>query len=165
MDKKSALSMIDKMHETRTVTNESIIAWYYFYEGKLPKMNPERSEVDLVRTVALWMKLTDMGGVPEFPYDYRSAVVMPSVDPVREPKPRVAASVAILGLLGGLILLFLDWRLGIIGIGVCLLILVVGYRRAGGPTNPDLMTEGTSLYEREGRRVFQWHQEHRQEGE
>ncbi len=32
----------------------------------------------------------------------------------------------------------------------------VGYKLAGGATNPNLMKEGSSLYEREGKRVLEW---------
>ncbi len=31
-----------------------------------------------------------------------------------------------------------------------------GYKLAGGPTNPNLMKEGTTLYEKEGKRVVEW---------
>ena len=67
MTKENALKQIQLMHEQKLITKDSIVGWYSFYSNKLPKMKPERSSADLVRTIALWMELTEKGGSPEFP--------------------------------------------------------------------------------------------------
>jgi hypothetical protein len=142
MDKAALLATLQRMHETRTISNSEIIAWYHFYAHKLPKMYPERSDVDLIRTVALWMKLTDSGGDPGFPFHYRSELTYPSIDPFRSSKPRIwflfGNGISLLGV----ILLFLNWKIALVLIIGGQAIDYVAYRAAGGPTNPDLMTEG-----------------------
>jgi hypothetical protein len=76
MELREALQEIQRMHATETVRRESIIAWYRWFHRRVPRdfpvMVPERSEGDLVMTAALWMTLSDVGGDPPFPYDYRS---------------------------------------------------------------------------------------------
>ncbi len=156
MDKAAALATIQRMHETRTISNDAIIAWYRFYAHKLPQMYPERSDVDLIRTIALWMGLTDRGGAPGFPSQYRSALSFPSIDPTRPAKPRIAWLVGNGASLIGVILLLFIWKIALVLIMGGQVVNYAGYRAAGGPSNPDLMTEGTTLYEKEGRRVLEW---------
>ncbi len=159
MDRASALRLIQRMHETRTVTNEAIIAWYNFYAHQLPRMSPERSDLDLIRTVALWMELTDQGGSPGFPYEYNSELMFPSVNPSDYTTSfwsNVTFLPGVLSLVSGIFLLYFNWGLGLALIVAGAIILYVGYRLEGGPTNPRLMLEGTTLYEREGRRVIEW---------
>lgn len=156
MDKAAALTTIQRMHETRTVTNDAIIAWYYFYNHKLPRMHPERSDIDLIRTIALWMKLTDRGGAPGFPFQYRSALSFPSIDPTRPAKPRIAWLIGNGISLIGVILLLFNWKIALVIIIGGQGINYLGYRVAGGSSNPDLMTEGNTLYENEGKRVIEW---------
>lgn len=161
MDKSTYLEKIQHMHETRTVTNDAIIAWYHFYSHKLPRMHPERSEVDLVRTTALWMELTDRGGRPGFPYDYSSELSLISIQSSLPPKRNVSWLFGMLTGVVGIAFLFINFLIGIALIVACPLILAVGYRFAGGAANPNLIKEGTTLYEREGRRVFEWHEKRR----
>jgi hypothetical protein len=144
------------MHEDRTVRRESIVAWYRFYSRKLPRMYPERSDVDLVRTIALWMELTDKGGRPGFPFDYRSDLEFSTVDVAREPRGSVLWLVGEVVLGAGVIALFFSWKVGLVLVLSGVLIEYAAYRVRGGATNSDLLTEGTTLYEREGRRVIEW---------
>lgn len=159
MDRARALSLIQQMHERRTVTNDAVVAWYNFYKAKLPKRQPERSEVDLIRTVALWMELTDKGGRPGFPYQYRSELKFPTIKPTEDAKLNKSSLIGLIGSIisiVGIVILFLNWIYGLALIIGGQLISYLGYRLDGGPTNPDLMKEGITLYEKEGRRVIEW---------
>lgn len=156
MDRANALLVIQRMHQTRTVMNEAITAWYYFYAHQLPKMRPDRSDVDLIRTAALWMELTDRGGSPSFPYEYKSELSFPSISPAESPSPNVTWLLGVISVAVGIIALFFNWRVGLALIIAGPIIHVVGYKITGGPTNPNLMKEGTTLYEKEGRRVIEW---------
>ncbi|MCJ7587415.1 MAG: hypothetical protein MUQ00_05905, partial [Candidatus Aminicenantes bacterium] len=156
MDREKALELIQHMHETGTVSNDTIISWYRFYAHKLPKMHPERSDVDLIRTVALWMRLTDRGGSPGYPYQYKSALNFRSIRPTMPADPDRSWLIGVLVSVVGLIVLFLNWKVGLALALGGQVIHYIGYRLAGGPTNPNLMKEGTTLYEREGRRVIEW---------
>lgn len=144
------------MHETHTVTNEAITAWYYFYTHQLPKMRPDRSEVDLIRTAALWMELTDRGGSPVFPYEYKSELSFPSINPAELSPQNVTWMLGVISAAAGIVALFFNWRVGMALIVAGPIIHVVGYKISGGPTNPDLMKEGTTLYRKEGMRVVKW---------
>lgn len=156
MDIQRAAQEIRRMHETETVHRESIVAWYHFYADKLPKMHPGRSDVDLIRTAALWMKLSDRGGNPGFPYDYRSKLDFPSVRPAEPLKPSIAWLFGVIAVLAGLVALFFNWKLGLTLILAGPVIQFVAYKLAGGPTNPNLMKEGATLYEKEGKRILDW---------
>lgn len=156
MHKKNALAEIQKMHEKKEVTRKSIIGWYSFYSHKLPKMKPERSDVDLIRTIALWMDLTDKGGTPPFPYDYKSKINLESIDINSPPKGSKLFPIGILTFLIGIILLFFNWRLGIIIMLIGPAILFIGYKLQGGATNPDILKEDSLLFRKEGKRVFNW---------
>ena len=149
---------LQRMHETQLVARESIIAWYTLYRHKLPSMSPERSELDLIRTVALWMRLTDRGGVPEFPYEYRSTLSFPEVISAQTNPRRPNPSLPIGGLLllGGLIAFFVhgDWALLLLAAGA--VVLYLGYKSEGGASNPYLMIPGSTLYTQEGKRVLEW---------
>lgn len=149
------------MHADRTVRRESIVAWYRWYSRNLPRMHPERSDVDLIRTAALWMQLTDRGGSPGFPFDYGSELSFPDIDPA---STRRASPWWLLGVLtvgAGVILLFFTWKLGLALVAAGELAQCIGYWLCGGPTNPELMTHGANFYERGGRRVIDWAAEHR----
>jgi hypothetical protein len=156
MHKKDALAEIQKMHETKEVTRNSIIGWYSFYSHKLPKMKPERSDVDLVRTIALWMELTEKGGKPPFPYDYKSKINLESIDMNSPVKGSKLFPIGILTFLIGTILLFFNWRLGGIIILIGPAILFIGYKLQGGATNPDILKENSLLFRKEGQHVFNW---------
>lgn len=156
MDRARALAVIQRMHETRTVANEAIIAWYYFYAHQLPKMHPERSDVDLMRTGALWMELTDGGASYGFPYQYKSALRFPSISPSESSPPNVTWLLGVICIVAGIIALYFNWRVGLALIVAGPIIHFVGYKLVGGPTNPNLMKEGTTLYEKEGKRVVEW---------
>jgi len=157
MDREQALKKIQHMHETRTITRESIIGWYYFYSNKLPRMLPERSEVDLIRTIALWMELTDKGGAPAFPYDYKSELNF-SLDLTPTQKRSVAFLIGILTSIAGIITLFSNIIIGISLVVVGQIIVVIDYKLRGGPINPDLLKEDTLLFRKEGKRVIEWSQ-------
>jgi hypothetical protein len=156
MNKAKALALIQHMHETKTVTNDAVIAWYKFFAHNLPKMRPERSDVDLLRTVALWMELTKNGGSPGFLYQYRSEPTYPSIKPHEPAKPDRSWLIGTMVSICGIAALFLDWKLGVVLIVGGQLIHFIAYRIAGGPTNPNLMKDGTTLYEQEGRPVMEW---------
>jgi len=156
VDRAKALAVTQRMHETRTVANEAIVAWYYFYAHQLPKMHPERSDVDLIRTVALWMELTDRGGSPGFPYQYKSELRFPSISPSESSPPNVTWPLGVISAVSGIIALYFNWRVGLVLIVAGPIIHFIGYKLAGGPTNPNLMKEGTTLYEKEGKRVVEW---------
>jgi hypothetical protein len=153
LDIREALKELERMHATETVRRESIIAWYRFYSRKLPIMHPERSEVDLIRTVALWMKLTDQGGSPGFPYDYKSELNFAPIDPLEalDAKPNWLFWLGVLSMGGGLVGVFFKWTVGltflIAGVGTW----IVAYKLQGGATNRDLI-----LYDREARRALDW---------
>lgn len=153
-----SLAHLQHMHAAQAVSRESIIAWYTFYGDKLPTMNPERSEVNLIRTVALWMRLTDQGGAPGFPWDYRSTLSLPEVlrAQTNPGKPSPMLPLGVLLLLGGVVAFFVsnDWALPLLLGGVAA--LYFGYKQQGGATNAGLMVPGSTLYEQEGRRVVEW---------
>ena len=157
-----SLVHLQHMHATQTVSRESIIAWYTFYRDKLPTMNPERSEIDLIRTIALWMRLTGQGGAPGFPWNYRSALSFPEVlrAHTNPGKPSLALPLGVLLLLGGLVAFFVskNWALPLLLGGVAT--LYFGYKLQGGATNAGLMVPGSTLYEQEGRRVVEWAASH-----
>lgn len=161
MESQQALQEIQRMHETQTVRRESIIAWYSFYAKKLPTMQPQRSDVDLIRTIALWMKLTDSGGSPGFPYEYKSALAFPSINASAPTAPSPAWLLSAVAVVAGIVTTYLNWKIGVALIVSGFLINYVAFRLNGGATNPDLMKEGSSLYEREGRRVLEWAEKQR----
>lgn len=160
MDPQQALQEIERMHETETVRRESIISWYRWYSqfpsNRLPRMYPERSDVDLIRTLALWMELTDRGGSPGFPYEYKSALSLPAINPAQAANPSIMWLVGALAFVAGIAGLFFNWEVGLTLIIAGPTMIYVSYKLSGGATNPDLMKEGPSLYEREGRRVLEW---------
>ncbi len=154
-----ALEAIALMHETRCVTNESIVAWWTLARRHFPTMNldPEKHEVDLVRAAALWMRLTEQGRAPEFPFAYRSALRLPSLG--QQPTARPDSGFGL-----GLLLTFLALgalavhRYAAVGLGVVAAVtFVLGYRRSGGAKNPGFLAEDGYLFRTEGRRVFEWH--------
>ena len=156
MDIQQAAQEIQRMHDTETVRRESIIAWYSFCARKLPSMQPERSDVDLIRTIALWMELTDRGGSPGFPYAYKSALSFPMINAAEPANPSVTWLFGAVAFVAGIVTLFLNWKIGLGLIAAGAIINYAAYNFRGGATNPNLMKEGASLYEREGRRVLEW---------
>ena len=166
MSPEDAASQLQRMHTTRTVSREAIIAWYTFYRDELPSMYPARSEVDLIRTAALWMRLTDRGGLPGFPWDYHSAFSFQKVlnAQANPSKPNPAAPLGASLVLGGLGAFFVSrvWAVSLLIAGAS--VLYFGYKGQGGATNPGLMVPGSPLYEQEGRRVVEWAQSHRLAG-
>ena len=93
------------MHETQTVRRESIIAWYRWYSvlHRFPTMHPERSDVDLLRTIALWMELTDRGGSPGFPHDYKTDITFSTSAPLQSAKQNIASILGFVGMVGAVI--------------------------------------------------------------
>ena len=160
MDNEQALQEFQRMHETETVRRESIIAWYRWHSqmpsNRLPQMYPERSDVDLIRTIALWMELTDRGGNPGFPYDYKSALNFPTINPTRPAKGSTSWLVGTVVFVVGIVAVFFNWIIGLLLIIGGSLVVCAGYKLSGGASNPDLMKEGSALYEREGKRVLEW---------
>lgn len=164
MGNKQLLQELQRMHEEETVRRESIIAWYRWYSqfpsNRLARMYPERSDVDLIRTIALWMDLTDRGGEPGFPYDYRSALDFGSIQRTATATPSTMGLVGLIAIALGIVVLFFNWKLGVALVIVGSITNYVGYRLGGGATNPTLMKEGSPLYEREGKRVLEWARDH-----
>lgn len=156
MDIQLALQKIERMHKSETVRRESIIAWYRFYATQLPPMHPERSDVDLIRTIALWMELTDRGGSPAFPYEYKTDIQFPTINVAEPAVPNVAWLLGVLAIVAGLVTLFLNWKIGLALMLSGPIMQIVGYKLAGGSANPNLMKQGSSLYEKEGKRVLEW---------
>lgn len=161
----SPIHEIQRMHETETVRRESIIAWYAMYRSKLPPCRPERSDVDLIRTVALWMELTDRGGQPGFPYQYKSELSFPSIDPQSPARPNWFWLASLLVIVAGLVAFLFDWRIGIALLLTGGLGNYFNYRIRGGAGNPDLIKEGTALYEKEARPVLEWASSQSAEGD
>lgn len=149
MNREDALREIQKMHETKTVLQESVIGWYCFYSYKLPKMHPERSLTDLIKTIDLWMELTDRGGAPEFPYEYKCGIDLTSVKLDNRKKGNISFPIGFILLLIGAICIFVKFTLGIALLIISLLILYIGYKFEGGSKNPE-------LYARELTRVIKW---------
>ena len=165
MDRSTALEHIQLMRETKTVSREAVVAWYSFYAHKLPDRHPERSEVDLVRTIALWMELTDRGGSPGFPYDYRTDMQFPDIERAEDSPPSKIWPIGVLLYVAAAICLFLNWKISVYLLLVGLLIQYAGYRRQGGSSNPVLMTPDSSEYESVGQRVLEWVSQAKKNGE
>jgi len=70
MTKAEAVAHLQQMHQTKKVTRDTIIAWYCFFEDKLPRCRPESSRAELLKTLQLWQDLTHRGGAPGLPSDY-----------------------------------------------------------------------------------------------
>lgn len=152
MDKDEGLREIQRMHETETIRPESIIGWYHWYSDKLPRMHPERSKVDLVRTAALWMELTDRGGAPAFPYTYRSELGVSGADaPVERHNYGWLLGAGLIAL--GIVVLFVKPLAGLILVLAGPLAWYIAYRLGGGSANPDL------LLSQECQRVLKWAEE------
>lgn len=156
MENGEALAAIQEMHASKTVSRRSIIGWYNFYSHKLPKMTPERSEADLIRTIALWMELTDKGGVPAFPYDYNAHadLKLDLIDRSVPPNASIAWLVGTISMVTGFVLLFFNLLLGLGLLILGLVIWVAGYTMQGGATNMDLFKGGPLKIEAE--RVLKW---------
>jgi hypothetical protein len=147
---KSNFAHIQEMHERQLVTRESVINWYLFYANKLPKMTPERSDADLIRTIALWMELTDKGGSPEFPFDYKTDITIPKFS-AETKKADPFFTVNLLLLISGLIAIFIKWKLGLGLIGLGILSMIVNYLFRGGSKNYESVVATT-----DGQRVIEW---------
>jgi len=144
-----------RMHESRTIRRASIIAWYRLYDHKLPDLKPCSSDAELIRTIALWMTLSDNGGKPGFPFDYASELQLDReyfVDSVR-PSRLWASSVFVFAL--GLIWLFIRWQLGLAVIALGIIINIMSYYITGGRSGP------LSLDREDAIRVTTWDATHR----
>lgn len=149
MNKTDAIRNLQMMHESQTVTRDGIIAWYYFYSDKLPPMRPERSDLDLIRTIALWMRLTDQGASPGFPYDYAPDLRLGSVNVLRRRSHKLTFALEMTALAAGLALLFFGWRIGILFIIGGLTIPIVAYLLRHSTPSSKLLQEYTI-------RAMQW---------
>jgi hypothetical protein len=147
---KSNFDHIREMHERQLVTKDSVINWYYFYADKLPKMTPEKSDADLIRTMALWMELTDKGGSPEFPYDYKTDILIPKFS-IEERKIDPFFSINILLIIVGLVSIFINLKIGIGLIAVGVLLMIVNYKIRGASRNFE-----TVVSTQDGQRVISW---------
>ena len=150
MTVKSNLAHIQEMHERQLVTRDSIINWYYFYANKLPKMKPERSNADLVRTIALWMELTDSGGAPGFPFDYKTDIKIPdsSINRINVDPYFILNQLL---MVTGIVTIFIRWKWGLGIIGFSILSFIVNYQLRGGPKNFDSVR-----LTNEGQRAIEW---------
>ncbi len=154
MTTENALKQIQLMHEQKLITKDSIIGWYSFYSNKLPKMKPGRSSADLVRTISLWMELTEKGGSPEFPYDYNTDINLSHV-PTKNEKPDILFGVNWLIIIIGLILLFFNFYFGLTSFFIGILFMIINYKFKGGSKNIDTVTRT-----KDGKKVIEWIQEH-----
>lgn len=154
MTKENAFKQIQLMHEQEHITENSIIGWYYFYSHKLPKMKPERSLADVLRTIALWMELTDNGGSPGFPYDYQTNIKIP-IETIKAKKLNFFVEVCWILVIVGLILLFFNIILGLSSISLGILLLIVNYNLSDGSKNIESVIGLKS-----SKRVVEWIQAH-----
>lgn len=155
MNKAEAFKEIQKMHIDGIIRRESIIAWYIFYSHKLPRMQPERSVVDLIQTAALWMRLTDEGGQPGFPFQYKSNLRLP--DPTQiNPKGSPLWLLGTIFLLLSLPLILLNWKVAVIIALIGIVFHFIGYYVAGGSKNIDLLSRDTIIYRNVAKRVIDW---------
>jgi hypothetical protein len=152
---KSNFDHIREMHERQLVTRDSVINWYYFYADKLPKMAPERSDADLIRTIALWMELTDKGGSPGFPFEYKTDIIIPKFS-IEEKKIDPFFSVNVLLIIAGLISIFINLKVGIGLIAVGVLLMIVNYKIRGASRQFE-----TVVNTQDGQRVIGWIDENR----
>ena len=86
MHRDPRLLAIQRMHQSKSVRRESLIGWYRWYSHfahnrrVFPVLDPERSAADLLEVASLWMRLTDRGGEPGFPFKYQPA---PDLAPIQ----------------------------------------------------------------------------------
>lgn len=142
MDKRSALDEIQKMHNTKTVCRESIIGWYNIYSHKLPKMLPERSLMDTLMTMSLWMQLTDRGGSPGFPFEYKADFDLSLLDTKLESVKKGSfrlSGISILVTIGGIILIFIKPVGGIIITLFGIILDYYAFKKVGGANNLELL--------------------------
>ncbi len=155
MDKTEALKEIQRMHADKIVRRESIIAWYKFYSNKLPRMHPERSIVELIQTIDLWMDLTDKGGQPGFPFQYQSELELPDPSQIK-PKGSPLWLLGTIVLIVSLPLIYFHWKSAVIIALLGFFINLAGYHKAGGQKNVDLLSPDTTLYKKYAKRVYDW---------
>lgn len=151
MNKEEALRLMQEMYDKQAISRESIIAWYTVYSHKLPRMHPERSEIDLIRTIALWMEVTNRGGTPSFPYNFKSEIQinLTSMNSgTTKERSNIWASGMVL-LVVGFLAMFYQLLLGIGLVVSGGVLLYIGYKMAGGATNPE-------LWRNEVKRVLEW---------
>jgi len=152
MPSESDLAAIQRMHETKLVNRDALIGWYCWYQRQLPPLRPEQSSRDLLLTLATWMDLTDKGGRPAFPYDYRTDLDFSQVDLDIADRPGLVWPIGALILVVGLVLLF--FRLWV---GVGLIALGVLYRSRGGASSVAMKNPAVR---RELDRALRWVHDH-----
>ena len=59
-------------------------------------------------------------------------------------------------MVAGIVAVFFNWIVGLALIIGGPIMIYVSYKLGGGAANPNLMKEGSSLYEREGKPVLEW---------
>lgn len=155
MNIQNALDEIQKMNASETVTRDSIIGWYNFYKRKLRAMSPERSMFDTLYTIGVWMKLTDKGNSPGFPYSFKTDIDLSQID---QEQPKMKKLGGLLNLLSpfitiaGIVISFINILPGIIISVFGLSLVFVGYHLSGGRRNIDLYYKDTDPV----RRAFLW---------
>ena len=153
MPSKAHLEAIQQMHETKTVTRDALIGWYGWYQSQLPPLKPVRSDTDLLLTLATWMDLTEKGGQPAFPYEYRTDLDFPTVDFDIADRPSLAWPLGALMVIGGLIILFFHLWMGLSLIAGGLLLHWLLYRSRGAATAVAMKDERVR---REVDRALEW---------
>lgn len=130
----SDLAAIQSMHESKTVTRDGLIGWSRWYESQLPRLQPEKSEEDLLLTLTAWMELSDKGGQPGFPYEYATDLDFALVDLDSTYQPNLAWVVGVLIIISGLVAVFFrPWLgVGLVIAGVAFHWLL--YKARGGAT-------------------------------
>ena len=118
-------------------------------------MAPERSDADLIRTIALWMELTDKGGSPGFPFEYKTDIIIPKFS-IEEKKIDPFFSVNVLLIIAGLISIFINLKVGIGLIAVGVLLMIVNYKIRGASRQFE-----TVVNTQDGQRVIGWIDENR----
>jgi hypothetical protein len=105
------------------------------------------------------MELTDRGGSPGFPYEYKADITFSTSTASQSAKQNIASILGFVGMVGaviGIVALFFNWKTGVPVILGSVLSSFTGYWLAGGSSNPSVMTPGTRSYRAEGKRVLEW---------
>lgn len=157
MPSESDLAAIQRMHETKLVNRDALIGWYRWYQRQLPPLRPEQSNRDLLLTLATWMDLTEKGGRPAFPYDYRTDLDFSQVALDIADRPGLGWPIGAFILVVGLVLLFFrPWvGVGLVVLGVALQWIL--YKSRGGASSVAMKDPAVR---REVDRALRWVHEH-----
>lgn len=156
-DYTKAYDEIDKMNETKTVTASSVVAWYVIHSEQLKKyhiMMPERSVADNLRTMELWMRISENGGRDAFPFDYQADFDLAEIEQVIDTKPETFRVIGWVITFIGFILMFSRGLWGGLLLFIGFMFEYISYKiRRNGKKG--------SLYIKEIKKAAKWIKEHR----